>query len=50
MNWGTMSRDERDAAQMLRAHAEAERDAIRKSTFWRLTAPLRATINLFKRP
>jgi hypothetical protein len=39
---------ERDAWQMLRAQAEAERDAMRESTFWRLTAPLRATINLFK--
>jgi Glycosyl transferase family 2 len=35
---------ERDAWQMLRAQAEAERDAMRESTFWRLTAPLRATI------
>jgi len=40
---------ERNAEQVLRAHAQAERDAIRQSTFWRLTAPLRATINLFKR-
>jgi GalNAc5-diNAcBac-PP-undecaprenol beta-1,3-glucosyltransferase len=40
---------ERNVEQVLRAHAEAERDAIRQSTFWRLTAPLRATINLIKR-
>jgi hypothetical protein len=40
---------ERNAEQVLRAHAQAERDAIRQSTFWRLTAPLRATFNLFKR-
>jgi GalNAc5-diNAcBac-PP-undecaprenol beta-1,3-glucosyltransferase len=40
---------ERNAEQVLRAHAQAERDAIRQSAFWRLTAPLRATINLFKR-
>jgi hypothetical protein len=39
---------ERDTQQGLRAQAEAERDAMRESTFWRLTAPLRATINLFK--
>jgi GalNAc5-diNAcBac-PP-undecaprenol beta-1,3-glucosyltransferase len=39
---------ERNTEQMLRAQAEAERDAIRESTFWRLTAPLRATINFFK--
>jgi hypothetical protein len=40
---------ERNVEQALRAHAEAERDAIRQSTFWRLTAPFRAGINLFKR-
>jgi hypothetical protein len=40
---------ERNAEQVLRAHAQAERDAIRQSNFWRLTAPLRATFNLFKR-
>jgi hypothetical protein len=39
---------ERNTEQMLRAQAEAERDAIRESTFWRFTAPLRATINFFK--
>ena len=39
---------ERDTQQGLRAQAEAERDAMRESTFWRLTTPLRATINLFK--
>jgi GalNAc5-diNAcBac-PP-undecaprenol beta-1,3-glucosyltransferase len=39
----------RNAEHMLRSHAEAERDSIRQSTFWRLTTPLRATINLFKR-
>jgi hypothetical protein len=44
----TYAQAERDAWQMLRAQAEAERDAMRESTFWRLTAPLRATINLFK--
>ncbi len=40
---------ERKVEQVLRAQAEAERDAIRQSTFWRLTAPLRATINFFKK-
>jgi hypothetical protein len=45
----THAQAERDAWQVLRAQAEAERDAMRESTFWRLTAPLRATINLFKR-
>jgi Glycosyl transferase family 2 len=40
---------ERNVQQVLRARAEAERDAIRESTFWRLTAPFRAAINLFKR-
>jgi Glycosyl transferase family 2 len=44
----TYAQAERDAWQVLRAQAEAERDAMRESTFWRLTAPLRATINLFK--
>jgi hypothetical protein len=44
----TYAQAERDAQQMLRAHAEAQRDAMRESTFWRLTAPLRAMINLFK--
>jgi GalNAc5-diNAcBac-PP-undecaprenol beta-1,3-glucosyltransferase len=39
---------ERDVEQALRVQAEAERDAIRRSTFWRLTTPLRATINSFK--
>jgi flagellar biosynthesis GTPase FlhF len=39
---------ERNTEQMLRAQAEAERDAFRESTFWRLTTPLRATINFFK--
>jgi hypothetical protein len=39
---------ERDTQQGLRAQVEAERDAMRESTFWRLTAPLRAMINLFK--
>jgi Glycosyl transferase family 2 len=39
---------ERDVEQGLRVQAEVERDAIRRSTFWRLTAPLRATINSFK--
>ena len=45
----TYAQAERDAWQVLRAQAEAERDAMHASTFWRLTAPLRATINLFKR-
>lgn len=40
---------ERNVQQVLRARAEAERDAIRASTFWRLTAPFRAVVNLFKR-
>jgi hypothetical protein len=44
----TYAQAERDAEQMRRAQAEAERDAMRESTFWRLTAPLRGTINLFK--
>jgi len=39
---------ERDVEQAMRGQAEVERDAIRRSTFWRLTAPLRATINSFK--
>ena len=39
---------ERQAEQMLRAQAEAERDAILQSTSWRLTAPVRATIDLFR--
>jgi Glycosyl transferase family 2 len=39
----------RQRAQAERAQAEAERDAIRRSTFWRLTAPMRATINLFRK-
>jgi Glycosyl transferase family 2 len=46
----TYAQAERDAWQVLRAQAEAERDAMRESTFWRLTAPLRAIINLFKGP
>src|SRR6516225_4975896 len=45
----TKAQAERDLEQALRALAEAERDAMRESTFWRLTGPLRATINLFKR-
>ncbi len=44
----TKAQAERDTQQGLRAQAEAERDAMRESTFWRFTAPLRATINLFK--
>jgi hypothetical protein len=44
----TYAQAERDAWQVLRAQAEAERDAMLESTFWRLTAPLRAAINLFK--
>jgi hypothetical protein len=44
----TYAQAERDVEQMLRAQAQAERDAMRESTFWRLTGPLRATINLFK--
>jgi hypothetical protein len=40
---------EREAEQKRRAHAEAERDAIRQSSCWRLTAPVRATIDLFRR-
>ena len=40
---------EREAEQMRCAKAEAERDAIRQSSCWRLTAPVRATIDLFKR-
>jgi GalNAc5-diNAcBac-PP-undecaprenol beta-1,3-glucosyltransferase len=44
----TKAQAERDTEQVLRAQAEAERDAMRESTFWRLTTPLRATINLFK--
>lgn len=39
---------ERNAEEGLRAQAEAERDAIRQSTFWRLSAPLRATLNFLK--
>ena len=45
----TKAQAERDLEQALRALAEAERDAMRESTFRRLTGPLRATINLFKR-
>jgi Glycosyl transferase family 2 len=40
---------ERNVEQVLRAQAEAERDAMRQSTFWRLSAPLRATVNLLKK-
>ena len=35
--------------QVLRAEAEAERNAVKQSSCWRFTAPVRATVDLFKR-
>jgi hypothetical protein len=34
--------------KVLRARAEAERDAMLSSTSWRMTAPLRRVVNRFR--